>query len=474
MQELLCAIEADGVRELALAGRFAEAESRLPPQAKPQDAARLHEAWARTLYESGDLAATAARLQRCVETRALSEEKEFRARALLVHLFRRLGRIDEALAKQGELEARFAATGDPYLRNQMLNEREITEGRTVLKSSPNRLTVRLTNQCNIRCSMCVMPDDKPWSVSPKTISEVKEMTPHLSDLQWQGGEPLIVAGLPGLIESGAKNPHLSQNIITNGLLIDRKWAELLVRCRVHVRISIDGADQEMFEKIRCGGQWEKLLAGISCFNEERVRQNQPYVRLELHMLVMRSNYHQVAKMVDFAHEHRFDILDLSHIVIGANPVIEDIFERGTKETWAELQRQRALAAEKAARYGLRFGDNLPFPPAGMLDDSKSASVPQDAAPKAEPAIPPFHCLSPWKLLIIREGGGLVPNWHCIREGRHMDIGHCEKQSLMEGWNSPAMQEFRQRILARSQRGKCTDFCLSGALVDHWRDHIEWI
>ncbi|MCX5796124.1 MAG: radical SAM protein [Elusimicrobia bacterium] len=473
MQQLLRAIEADGVRQLALEGRFAEAESQLPPQAKPMDAARLHEAWARTLYEAGDFAGTAARLHRCVETGALSEEKEFRARVLLVHLYRRLGRMDEALAKQAELEARFASSQDPYLRNQMLNEREITEGRTELKSHPNRLTVRLTNQCNIRCSMCVMPDDKPWSVSAKTISEVKAMTPYLSDLQWQGGEPLIVAGLPELIESGGRNPHLSQNIITNGLLIDRKWAELLVRNRVHVRISIDGADKEMFEKIRCGGSWEKLLQGISCFNEERVRQNQPYVRLELHMLVMRSNYRQVAAMVDFAHEHRFDILDLSHIVIGANPVEEDIFERGTPETWAELQRQRALAAEKAARYKLRFGDNLPFPPAGMLDGSRAEPQPA-TAPKAEAPIPPFHCLSPWKLLIIREGGGLVPNWHCIRDGRHMDIGHCEKQSLMEGWNSPAMQEFRKRILARTQRGKCTDFCLSGALVDHWRDHIEWI
>jgi MoaA/NifB/PqqE/SkfB family radical SAM enzyme len=228
----------------------------------------------------------------------------------------------------------------------------------------------------------------------------------------------------------------------------------------------------MFEKIRCGGSWEKLIAGISYFNEERVRQNQPYVRLELHMLVMRSNYKQVAAMVDFAHQHRFDILDLSHIVIGANPVEEDIFERGTKETWTELQRQRALAAQKAASCGLRFGDNLPFPPAGMLDEAKKPS--QAPAAKAEPELPPYHCLSPWKLLIIREGGGLVPNWHCIRDGRHMDIGHCEKQSLMEAWNSPTMQEFRKRILDRTQRGKCTDFCLSGALVDHWRDHIEWI
>ena len=478
MQELLRAIEADGVRQLALAGRFAEAQSRLPPQAKPRDRARLYEAWARTLYEAGDLAGTAARLQSCLDSGALSEDKEFRLRVLLVHLQRRQGRVDEALVKQRELEERLASTRDLYLRNQMLNEREITEGKTELKSFPNRLTVRLTNQCNIRCSMCVMPDDKAWSVSPKTMAEVEALTPYLSDLQWKGGEPFIIDRryLGGLIERGAQNPHLSQNIITNGLLLDRAWAELLVRCRVHTRISIDGADQEVFEKIRCGGRWENLLAGISFFNEERVRQNQPYVRLELHMLVMRSNCHQVAKMVDFAHEHHFDILDLSHIVIGANPVSEDIFERGTRETWTELQRQRALAAEKAARYGLRFGDNLPFPPPDMVAASQSEPRP---APAAAPApadgpLPPFHCLSPWKLLIIREGGGLVPNWHCIMDGRHMDVGHCERQSLLAGWNSPAMQNFRKRILARSQRGLCTPFCLSGALVDHWRDHIEWI
>ena len=498
VQEILRGMNHETVGRLSAAGKFEEAEVMLQREFGGdvdqsrfrQDATRLYEAWARTYYEANDLAATAAKLQRCLEVGGLTDEKEMRMRTLVLHIYRRLGRTDAEHEALRLLEGKWGGSSDAYVRNQILNEREITEKKTVLKSFPNRLTVRLTNRCNILCKMCVMPTEKTWSVPKKTMDEVEALSPYLSDLQWQGGEPFVVnhAYLSRLIHRAAENPHLSQNIITNGLLMDREWVRTLVRCNVHTRISIDGATKEVFEDIRVGGKWDDLLNGIELFNEERARQNR-HVRLELHMVVMRSNYHQLEQMIDFAQEHHFDIVDFSHIVIGANSPDEDIFERGDPQTWAVLQDQRARAKAKALRYGLRFGDTLPFPPPGMLPEAEGM-VPRavadaglalnvahgsvGAAAVAEEPMPPFYCLSPWKQLIIREDGHLITNWHCIVNGRHMHIGHCEQESLFDGWNSEAMQVFRRKIAGCSQRGHCTPFCLSGSLIDHWRDHIEFI
>lgn len=507
MREVVDAMELSDAKTLTAGARYLDAESYLRSAltnggdrtAARRDLARLYEVWARLEYEKRDFAATLPLLKRALQCSDWDEDKRFRAQQLLLNLYRRLGREAEERDALKDLEDRFAAVNDPYIRNQIHNEREITEKRLVLTSYPNRLTVRLTNQCNILCVTCVMPLDKPWYVPDRVFDEIMTMTPYLSDLQWQGGEPMVFPQkkFKGLIERAGQNRHLSQNIITNGLLIDKPWAECLVRNRVHTRISIDGADKETFERIRHGGKWESLLASIANFNEERARQG-GWVRLELHMVVMRSNYHQLEAMVEFAREHRFDIIDFSHIVIGANDPTEDIFERGTRETWTLLQDQRRRAREKAARYGIRLGDALPNPPAGILDEPASdaleraaravAARAQEAAPPPDPeregerrpargasgGIDPFFCLSPWKQIIIREDGHLITNWHCINDGRHMHIGHCEREPLMTAWNSKFMQLLRRRISSCSQEGLCTKFCLSGALFDTWRDHIEWI
>jgi MoaA/NifB/PqqE/SkfB family radical SAM enzyme len=482
MKEHLKAIHNDGARDLSMLGRFQEAESALesglaaganPDQCR-EDKVRLYEAWAKNHYESKNFAATANLLQRCLDLNGFQSDKELRARMLILHLYRRLGREDLERRELRALETAFGGSADPYIRNQLLNEREITEKKTILESRPNRLTVRLTNRCNILCVHCTMPTEMPWYVPKKTMDEVEEMATTLSDLQWQGGEPFVInqAYYRGLVERAARNPHLSQNIITNGLLVSEAWADTLVRCRVHTRISIDGSTKEVYEKIRVGGHWEDLITSIERINKERDRQG-GWVRLELHMVVMRSNHHQVGSIMDFAKEHRFDIVDLSRIIIGANDPSEDIFEKGASaETWATLEKGRAEAREKAARYGIRFGDALPYPPAAQTAPAEPAPIGEGPRPVKE--IDPYYCLSPWKQLIIREDGHLITNWHCQVDGHHMNVGHCEERSLFEGWNSPQMQLFRKRIASRTQAGLCTKYCLSGALFDEWRDHIEWI
>ena len=312
------------------------------------------------------------------------------------------------------------------------------------------------------------------------------LTPYLSDLQWQGGEPFVLNHkyFQGLIERAAKNPHLSQNIITNGLLIDRPWAELLVRHGVQMRISIDGATKEIYEKIRTGAKWERLIESIELLNEARDRQNKR-TSLELHMVVMKSNHHQLPEMIDFAHKYRFDVVDFSHIVFGAgvDDHGEDIFGKGDRRTWAVLKEGRAKAKERALACGIRFGDNLPFPPPESSDGGGSGPADTDGdrahratetPPANDPPMEPFFCLSPWKQIIIREDGHVITNWHCFDKGRHKNIGHCERQSLLQAWNGPFMRTLRRRTIDRTQRGLCAPFCLSGALIDAWRDHIEWI
>ena len=168
--DIVRTMEHPEARSFAVRGDYAAAETRLKEDVSGDinkgrtrgDLARLYETWAQSAYEVHDYPVAAEKLKRYLELAVLDQKKEFKARLLLVDLYRRMDRMEASLEALKDLEARHEGIPDPYFQNQILNEREISEKRTVLASYPNRLTVRPTNQCNVLCTMCDMGTHKPW------------------------------------------------------------------------------------------------------------------------------------------------------------------------------------------------------------------------------------------------------------------------------------------------------------------------
>jgi anaerobic magnesium-protoporphyrin IX monomethyl ester cyclase len=454
-----------GVEGLLAQGRFEDAA---------KDASRggawlsavVHERWAKKLYLSGDFAGALSKTVKSLTTGSITDDTDLRLGVLRVNLARRLGDAEEAERGHRWLEQRFAASEEPYLRNLLLNEREITAGKELLESKPIRMTVRLTNRCNIRCTHCGMPDEKAWFTPQPVMDEIFGLMPYLDDIQWQGGEIFVLPRkmLRRCFESAAANPRLGQSIITNGVMIDAEWAEVLVRCGVHVRVSVDGATKEVYEKVRDGAKWEDLIAGLENLNREMERQKKR-IPLEIHMVVMGSNHHQIPDMVELSHRLGVRVLDLSPIIAAPH---ENVFVRPTSDSWETIQRGREQGRELARRYGIAYGDNLPFPPAGVVGKEAPRAPHDTAGPFPKGTGLPLFCLSPWKKIIVRDDGSLIANWHCDR-----DVGHVRTDTLMKAWNGSQMREYRRRIHAGRQTGLCTSFCLSGALIETWRDQQEW-
>jgi MoaA/NifB/PqqE/SkfB family radical SAM enzyme len=413
---------------------------------------------AKACYLRGDLEGCSDRLKECLGWEGLREDLRLRMRVLSLNILRRLGREEAESAELRELEREWRQSSEAYIRNLLLNETEITQRRARLESFPSHLTVRLTNRCQLQCVMCgVRPNAewgfKTWDMPEEKLREVDRLLPYLEDLQWQGGEVFILDKkvFGGLLRRAASFPRLGQSIITNGLLIDPDWADILVKSRINIRYSIDGATKDVYEAIRQGARHEDLLASIQRMNAAMDRQSRR-IPFSIHMVVMRSNLKQVALMMDFAKEHRFDTVALSPVSGPAsNP--ENIFQNRSPETWEALAEERANAREKASRYGICLEDSLP-------DDG--------AKPRPCPRPGRFFCLSPWKRLNLTEGGYFTPNWHC--EG-YMD--RFLDKTIVEAWNCGKMRRLREGILKGELEGLCTPYCLSGALMDVWRDHVEW-
>ena len=173
--------------------------------------------------------------------------------------------------------------------NNILNQKEISEGKIILKSKPVGLIVHLTRQCILKCPMCTVKD-KPWEISEKTLEEIILLLPYLSHTCWLGGEVFLYPHFLRLLHETNKY-NICQSIYTNGLLLNHFWMKELINGDKIIILSIDSIDKQVYEKIRKGADFEELLGKLDLINEYK-SESKFMLRTDMSVVIMRSNYRQ--------------------------------------------------------------------------------------------------------------------------------------------------------------------------------------
>ena len=185
--------------------------------------------------------------------------------------------------------------------NIFLNEIEILEKKTVLKSRPRQLIVELTTKCNIRCLMCNVCLQN-HSINSTILSFVKDNIPYLERIKWQGGEVFLYDKFDELVDLCVNN-NVKQVIQTNGLLITKKMLKKLFSKNIHISFSIDSIIKDVYEDIRRGAKFENLMKVVNMFyNYKKIHKEFCYTLI---MVVMSNNYKQIDSMIDFANKYGF-------------------------------------------------------------------------------------------------------------------------------------------------------------------------
>ncbi|NOR16072.1 MAG: radical SAM protein [Candidatus Aminicenantes bacterium] len=137
---------------------------------------------------------------------------------------------------------------------------------------PIRLWVELTSHCNYRCVMCPNKDlskenkgHMEFGLYKKIIDEAKEFVFDINLAH--RGESLLH---PQLVEAihYAKNAGLFTRLHTNGSLLNEELARQIVESELdRLSFSFDGFNQETYESIRVGGDFEKTINNITRFLE---------------------------------------------------------------------------------------------------------------------------------------------------------------------------------------------------------------
>lgn len=133
------------------------------------------------------------------------------------------------------------------------------------------LRISVTDRCNFRCVYCMPPEGikhvpHERIMRYEEIAEVVKIAAQqgIRKVRITGGEPLVRADLPRLVEMLSSIEGIEDiSLTTNGILLE-KYARALAEAGLkRVNISLDTLNAEKFARITRGGNLEKVLEGIA-------------------------------------------------------------------------------------------------------------------------------------------------------------------------------------------------------------------
>ena len=137
------------------------------------------------------------------------------------------------------------------------------------------LRISVTDRCNLRCIYC-MPAEGIRLLRHEdilTYEEIHRVAEAAAELgikkvRITGGEPLVRAGLPELIQMLAKIAAIDDiALTTNGILLSGYAAELKDAGLRRVNISLDTLKPDKFKFITRGGNLTDVLEGIQAASD---------------------------------------------------------------------------------------------------------------------------------------------------------------------------------------------------------------
>src|SRR5688572_29737083 len=137
---------------------------------------------------------------------------------------------------------------------------------------PRRLTVELTNICNLHCSYCLRDEDALYhspanflsvELFARVVREARDSM-HIEQVMFTGGEPTLHPHL-GRLLSTVRALDLKCSFVTNGWHFERVWPILTEhrQALTHVSFSLDGATREAHDRWRGDGSFVRVVRAIS-------------------------------------------------------------------------------------------------------------------------------------------------------------------------------------------------------------------
>lgn len=208
---------------------------------------------------------------------------------------------------------------------------------TILNYDPLRMDYEVSSRCNFRCKMCLISEignSRPKNMKYEDFKNSLNELYGLIEIKLQGlGEPLLNKDFIKMIELAVDRDIWVRTTINGSLLhINGNYKKIIDANPGEIVISIDGASKEVFESIRVGADFYKVVDNVTKLNEYSNSQN--LLRTRCWMLVQKDNFTEMEDVLRLAVKMGFRRLTYS---IGLN--------NWGKENWENINSPNNIEKE---------------------------------------------------------------------------------------------------------------------------------
>jgi len=272
------------------------------------------------------------------------------------------------------------------------------------------------------------------------------------------GEPLLSRHLLSMIAM-AKDAGLHVKLYTNGILLDKSWAQPLVDARLDVlRVSLWGSSRQEYERNYPGSapsNFDQIMDGLQHLSEAKASRGSRLPAVALRQPTTRRNFQNMEAMVDLAQATGCGMLSFSPFKT----------RRGELSSMAlspdeESQVRHTLSRMAGRLNSLGIKHNIDKT---LIRYQIGEAVWQELA-----------CYMGWLHVRIKVDGTVFPCNPC-----DLPMGNLNQHSLHEIWNGSALQDFRQKVLTHKGLVELGGHCDCGFcchVMDNRRVHqvFRWL
>lgn len=294
---------------------------------------------------------------------------------------------------------------------------------------PVSYSIEPTNHCNLKCPEC--PSGLGILTRPLGLLKIDEFKSWIDQIKSTGfyvqlffqGEPFINKHLPEMIKYAQEN-KIYVSVSTNGHFINENNVDsILENAPDKLIYSVDGLDEESYQKYRVGGTFEQADKGLRILvkRKKELEKKNPFI--EFQFIVMKQNEHQLDEVKKYCRDVSIDKLVFKTMQI--------------------------TSYQNAIKY-------LPVNPKFKRYTINENSFSIKSKLKN-------HCFALWRTSVITWDGKVVPC--CFDKDAEHKLGVLNGKTFADIWLSEQYQDFRQSVLKnRKQIDMCTN-CTEGLKIN---------
>ena len=300
-----------------------------------------------------------------------------------------------------------------------------------ITSYPYTIEIEITNKCNKKCLIC---EHTYWNEPNRdlTFDEFLKIINCFPKLKWVNltgeGDAFLNKDYLKMIEY-LKSKNICVYLVDSFDLIDESKSAKLIQLGVDgIWISMDSANKEIYEKIKIGCDFDKIIKNIKTLLQLKKKYKSPIPELCFRYIITKLNLDGLSKFVEFIAKLRddYDLGEGSKIEFAGLlyfPEIEHLY-------LSEIPKDIVFETLATAR---KYGMHVDF-----------------SHPEHSSKLPAMHLCSAWSEPYIMMGGYVMPCCAVLMSNkrdflRKYSLGNIFEQSFEKIWYSERYKKFRALI-----------------------------